>query len=109
MMGCWDSQSNNGLHEYELLGDEKRTLALTLLRCVEWIYDKDFDYPMEETRIPEAQCLGRRFEFAVYPHQGNHYAGRLPVCAAYSIHCVPWSIPVTASCGKKGALGCKIP
>ncbi|NLM54147.1 MAG: hypothetical protein GX195_04360 [Firmicutes bacterium] len=69
---------NNGLHEYELLGDEKRTLALTLLRCVEWIYDKDFDYPMEETRIPEAQCLGRHvFEFAVYPHQGNHYAGRV--------------------------------
>jgi len=68
---------HKGLHCYELKDDKERTLALTLLRGVEWIFggDRDRDggkYPLEESYCPDAQCLGENiFEFAIYPQVCN--------------------------------------
>ena len=68
---------HKGLHCYELKDDKDKTLALTLLRGVEWIFggDRDRDngkYQLEESYCPDAQCLGENiFEFAIYPHTCN--------------------------------------
>ena len=68
---------HKGLHCYELKDDKERTVGLTLLRGVEWIFagDRDRDggkYQFEESYCPEAQCLGENiFEFAIYPHTCN--------------------------------------
>lgn len=70
---------NRGLPEYELIPDEEHsssTVALTLLRCVEWLSRADLPTrkghagPMLHT--PDAQ--GQRthtFEYALVPHTGN--------------------------------------
>jgi alpha-mannosidase len=73
---------NRGLPEYEILRDGpgiapgQVAVALTLLRCVEWLSRGDLATrrghagPMERT--PEAQCLGRQeFDYALVPHSGN--------------------------------------
>lgn len=64
---------NLGLHEYELLGDARRTLALTLLRCTNRISFSDPEYPLTSWMVPEAECLGvTEFKYAIYPHKGDH-------------------------------------
>jgi alpha-mannosidase len=73
---------NRGLPEYEPLqqgpgiAEEQAGVALTLLRCVEWLSRGDLPVrkghagPMEHT--PEAQCLGtHEFEYALIPHVGT--------------------------------------
>ncbi|HEY7782562.1 MAG TPA: glycoside hydrolase family 38 C-terminal domain-containing protein [Ktedonobacterales bacterium] len=70
---------NRGLPEYEVLPwpvNKGVAVALTLLRCVEWLSRGDLDTrhghagPMEYT--PEAQCLGQHvFEYAIVPHPGT--------------------------------------
>ena len=69
---------NRGLPEYEVVStaDGGSALALTLLRCVEWLSREDLATrrghagPMLNT--PEAQGIGRHvFEYAVVPHAGN--------------------------------------
>jgi len=73
---------NRGLPEYEILRDGpgiapgQVAVALTLLRCVEWLSRGDLATrrghagPMERT--PEAQCLGHQeFEYALVPHSGD--------------------------------------
>lgn len=61
---------NKGLPEYELYGDDGRTLALTLLRCVGTL-SGGFDAPGADL-TPEAQCLGSHtFEYSIYPHAGD--------------------------------------
>jgi alpha-mannosidase len=73
---------NRGLPEYEILRDGpgiapgQMAVALTLLRCVEWLSRGDLATrrghagPMERT--PEAQCLGHQeFDYALVPHSGN--------------------------------------
>ncbi len=73
---------NRGLPEYEVLqsgpGVEAggSAVAITLLRCVEWLSRGDLTTrhghagPMEHT--PEAQCLGHHeFDYALVPHRGN--------------------------------------
>jgi mannosylglycerate hydrolase len=61
---------NKGLPEYELYDDTGKTLALTLLRCVEKLAGGPES--TISTKVPEAQCLGNRvFEYAVYPHTGT--------------------------------------
>lgn len=62
---------NHGLYEYEVKDDESRSIALTLLRCLDRIYGGAFS-TCEEIRIPEAQCLGERvFNYSIIPHSGT--------------------------------------
>ena len=69
---------NRGLPEYEIIPDEagQMAVAVTLLRCVEWLSRGDLSTrkgdagPQELT--PEAQCLGHHeFDYALVPHSGN--------------------------------------
>jgi mannosylglycerate hydrolase len=73
---------NRGLPEYEIvqsgpgLAEGQMGIALTLLRCVEWLSRGDLPTrrghagPMEQT--PEAQCLGQStFDYALVPHRGT--------------------------------------
>src|SRR5205823_4613313 len=71
---------NRGLPEYEIVQEgsaaEPMAVALTLLRCVEWLSRDDLSTrrghagPMEYT--PEAQCLGEHiFQYALVPHSGD--------------------------------------
>ncbi len=74
---------NRGLPEYEVVqegpGKNSMAIALTLLRCVEWLSRGDLPTrrghaaPMEYT--PEAQCLGQHeFDYALIPHSGTWQA-----------------------------------
>jgi len=73
---------NRGLPEYEVVQSGpgvtpgRVAVALTLLRCVEWLSRDDLSTrrghagPMEYT--PEAQCLGHQeFDYALVPHSGD--------------------------------------
>ena len=74
---------NRGLPEYEgvqsgpgITGENQMAIAITLLRCVEWLSRGDLSTrrghagPMEHT--PEAQCLGQHeFDYALLPHSGT--------------------------------------
>jgi alpha-mannosidase len=69
---------NRGLPEYEVVqdGSGESAVAITLLRCVEWLSRGDLATrhghagPMEHT--PDAQCLGHHeFDYALVPHKGN--------------------------------------
>jgi alpha-mannosidase len=77
---------NRGLPEYEVVlegpgirSGQEAGVAITLLRCVEWLSRGDLQTrrghagPMEHT--PEAQCLGRHeFDYALVPHTGDWQA-----------------------------------
>jgi alpha-mannosidase len=82
---------NRGLPEYEVMPwpvSGGVAIALTLLRCVEWLSRADLDTrrghagPMEHT--PAAQCLGESvFEYALVPHTGTWGAqGAMPLLEA---------------------------
>ena len=69
---------NRGLPEYEIIPGEsgQMEVAVTLLRCVEWLSRGDLSTrkgdagPQELT--PEAQCLGHHeFDYALVPHSGD--------------------------------------
>jgi mannosylglycerate hydrolase len=69
---------NRGLPEYEIIPDSSGqvAIAVTLLRCVEWLSRGDLSTrkgdagPQELT--PEAQCLGHHeFDYALVPHRGD--------------------------------------
>jgi alpha-mannosidase len=73
---------NRGLPEYEVVQDGpglaagESAVAITLLRCVEWLSRGDLATrhghagPMEHT--PDAQFLGHHeFDYALVPHKGN--------------------------------------
>src|SRR6266702_1729985 len=73
---------NRGLPEYEVVRDGPTVapgqvaVALTLLRCVEWLSRGDLPNrhghagPMEHT--PEGQCPGHQeFDYAIVPHSGD--------------------------------------
>ncbi len=69
-------QSGPGIAESEGQQGGQMALALTLLRCVEWLSRGDLSTrrgyagPMERT--PEAQCLGHQeFDYALVPHRGT--------------------------------------
>lgn len=60
----------DGLKEFELYGDENRTVAITLLRCVGAL-SAEGDFPAV-IHTPGAQCQGRQTaRYAVYPHDGD--------------------------------------
>lgn len=57
---------NDGLIEYEVTDDEKRAIAITLIR--------GFGKFVYERPTPEAQCLGEHcYRFKIYPHEGYWY------------------------------------
>ena len=59
----------DGLPEYELLDDARRTVAITLLRAYANVLAEP-DCP--EAPIHGSQCLGQHtFRYAVYPHTGR--------------------------------------
>ncbi|MDK1032027.1 MAG: glycoside hydrolase family 38 C-terminal domain-containing protein, partial [Planctomycetia bacterium] len=63
---------NDGIPEYEVTDDARRTIALTLLRCVGPSIGDD------ETE-DEAQLPGRHeFRYALYPHAGNYEDADVP-------------------------------
>jgi len=75
---------NRGLPSYEVIDDKKRTVALTLLRCVEWVTAPG----LLTTRnvvgnsfwgfAPEGQCLGKYiFHYSLYPHRGDWEEGKV--------------------------------
>ncbi len=60
----------DGLKEYELLNDKKKTLAITLLRGFEYIIapSSKQDY----THLKGSQCLGKSsYSLALYPHKSD--------------------------------------
>jgi len=69
---------NQGLAEYEVKDDKERTIALTLLRCVEWVTAPGLltvrthkGEPFWQ-HSPAGQCPGDYvFRYALYPHSGN--------------------------------------
>ncbi|MBZ0200545.1 MAG: hypothetical protein K8H86_11810, partial [Ignavibacteriaceae bacterium] len=66
----------DGLKEYEVLEDKKRTLAVTLLRGFKFIISPSAveDYSHQKG----SQCLGEQnYHFAFYPHAGNWQTGNV--------------------------------
>ena len=66
----------NGLKEYEVLNDKKRTLAITLFRAFEYIIAPSSrqDY----THQKGSQCLGKSsYEMSFYPHKGDWIEGEV--------------------------------
>lgn len=70
--------ASKGLPEYEVLNDQRRTIALTLLRSVGWLSRNDLTTrrgdagPQLET--PGAQCLGNQVcHYSIIPHHGSWY------------------------------------
>lgn len=66
----------DGLKEYEVLEDENKTLAVTLLRS--------FSYVIAPSSVEEflemkgSQCPGRhKFRLSIYPHSGNWIEGKV--------------------------------
>jgi alpha-mannosidase len=66
----------DGLKEYEVKDDEKRTLALTLFRAFEYII-----YPSSKEDYSHqkgSQCFGKSsYRIALYPHKGNWDEGNV--------------------------------
>lgn len=98
---------NRGLPEYEViqngpgLAEGQMAVALTLLRCVEWLSRGDLSTrrghagPMEYT--PEAQCLGyHEFDYALVPHIGDWEAGEALVLREAQAFNIPVRAEVAA-------------
>jgi len=72
---------NDCLTEYEVLEDEERTVALSLLRAVKtWIVTGHVgsDFPSQKG----GQCLGKHtLRYAIRPHQGNWQNGNIPAAS----------------------------
>ncbi|WP_182200302.1 alpha-mannosidase [Paraliobacillus salinarum] len=80
--------ANYGLNEYELLPNDKNTIALTLLRSVGEMGDWGY-FP-----TPEAQCLGdHTVSFAIIPHSGEETKTE-SFRKAYQYQ-IPWSTQQT--------------
>ncbi|WP_282936141.1 alpha-mannosidase [Paenibacillus sp. RC67] len=75
---------NLGLNEYEVLRDDRGTIAITLLRAVQELGD----WGVFQT--PEAQCLGdHELEYVLIPHGDNNDALQ-SFAAAYQAQ-IPWT------------------
>lgn len=58
---------NKGLPEYEVYDDDGRTIAITLLRCVDRLSGGGETGGLLLT--PDAECIGEHsFDYAIYPH-----------------------------------------
>ena len=75
---------NCGLPEYEVKDNKERTIALTLLRCVQWITAPD-PLTIRSHRgdpfwrfSPEGQCQKKyTFHYSLYPHSGTWKEGKV--------------------------------
>ena len=74
--------ATRGLPEYEALAGEDRTItvALTLLRCVEWLSRADLNTRKQHAgpgmHAPGAQMQGRwKFQYSLIPHLGTWETG----------------------------------
>jgi alpha-mannosidase len=69
--------ANRGLPEVEVIpGEGQTTIALTLLRCVDWLSRDDLHCRRGHAGpmlfVPKAQCLGvHEFDYALVPHAGD--------------------------------------
>lgn len=64
----------DGLKEYEVMDDEKRTMALTLFRAFHYVIQPASKQDYTEDK--GSQCLGRSvYHFALMPHQGDWHTG----------------------------------
>ena len=72
---------NDCLMEYEVLDNEERTVALTLLRAAKnWIVTERIgsNYPSQKG----GQCFGQhKLRYAVKPHKGNWQTANIPLAA----------------------------
>jgi alpha-mannosidase len=63
--------ANRGMLEYEVTDDPTRSIALTLLRCTDRLYELFFA-EAEDLIIPGAQCLGTYdFDYSLIPFAGD--------------------------------------
>lgn len=76
--------ANKGLPEYEIYGEQEKTIAVTLIRSVGWL-SRNTDNNNRRTfggpTIPtsEAQCQGRFIlEYAIIPHSGDWEEAQIP-------------------------------
>ncbi|MFB0561500.1 MAG: alpha-mannosidase [Candidatus Lokiarchaeia archaeon] len=82
--------ANKGLPEYEIYGEQEKTIAVTLVRSVGWLSRnidnnnrKIFGGPAIQT--PEAQCQGQlTAEYAIIPHSGDWEEAQVPRIARES-------------------------
>lgn len=66
----------DGLKEYELLNDKKKTLGITLLRGFEFIISPSSK--QDYTHLKSSQCLGKSsYRLALYPHIGDWHVGEV--------------------------------
>ena len=85
---CGLAVANIGLNEYEILGDDRRTIAVTLLRAVGELGDWGV-FP-----TPEAQCQGSQsVEFAIIPYGGRN--DRCEAAAEAYAFQTPWTAEQT--------------
>jgi mannosylglycerate hydrolase len=82
---------NEGLTEYEVTDDKKKTIAITLVRSIENICGVD------SNDISGGQCLGEiQCRYAIYPHAGDYRKGDV------FDQLQQFNLPLeTAQCGKK--------
>lgn len=59
--------ANRGVYQYQVLDDDRHSIALHLMRAVSRSYYSD-----EDSRMPLGQCLGKTtFSYSVIPHSGG--------------------------------------
>lgn len=89
--------ANLGLPEYEIVPDDRNTIALTLLRSVGELGDWGY-FP-----TPDAQCLGEHTaEFAIIPH-GDRDSRLESFAHAYQLQ-IPWTIRQHGAAAGEGNL-----
>jgi len=71
---------NKGLPEFEVMPNDARSIAVTLLRAVGGISrcfaNVRATHAGPDIATPEAQCIGKHvFEYAIYPHKGDWVTG----------------------------------
>ncbi|ADD01829.1 glycoside hydrolase family 38 [Thermoanaerobacter italicus Ab9] len=77
----------NGIKEYEIIGEDFDTIAITLFRSVGYVGRSDLLYRPGrpsgvEIETPDSQMLGDlEFELALYPHKGDTVYGLVPQVA----------------------------
>ncbi len=96
---------NQGLPEYEVSEDEKRTVAITLLRAfTHKIRATQEDDPTQVT----TQCLGEHtFQYAIYPHAADALEGGV-LAEAYR-HNYPMKVVQSWKCTTGNPAGNRLP
>jgi alpha-mannosidase len=76
--------ANRGICSAGVIDDARRTIALTLLRTTDRLYESQFTESLD-TLIPEAQCAGDyTFDYALIPHSGS-WSETVVDCREYEV------------------------